>query len=83
MIPQLFEPRGTRAAGRVAKLFIGQGYGFIRLADDREIYFHRADLREGTSFNKLTVGDAVVFELFEDRISGARAVQLQRARRSR
>jgi len=78
-----FEPRGARAVGQIAKLLIGQGYGFVRLRDNREIYFHRADVREGTSFNELSVGDSVVFELFEDRVSGPRAVQLQRARRSR
>jgi cold shock CspA family protein len=74
-----FQPHGSHAAGRIARLFVGQGYGFIRLADNREIYFHRADICEGTSFNDLSVGDAVTFELLEDRVSGPRALQLRRS----
>jgi len=76
-------PRGTVCTGRVVKLFVGQGHGFIRLADDREIYFHRADLREGTSFNEVVVGDSVTFEVLEDAVSGARAVRVRRPRRRR
>ena len=83
MITRPAELRGVRAVGRIVKLFIGQCYGFVRLADTREIYFHRADLREGTAFSELSVGDSVVFELFEDRISGARALQLRRQADSR
>ena len=66
--------RGARTTGRVAKLLIGQGYGFIRLDNERDIFFHRADLQEGTVFNDLRTGDAVTFELFEDSVSGARAL---------
>ena len=83
MVTQPAEPRGISAVGHIVKLFIGQCYGFVRLSDDREIYFHRADLREGTAFSELSVGDSVVFELFEDRISGDRALQLRRQARSR
>ena len=83
MVTRASEPRGIRAVGRVAKLWIGQSHGFIRLPDNREIYFHRADVREGTSFSDLSVGDAVVFELFVDRISGDRALQVRPHKRSR
>jgi hypothetical protein len=76
------ERRGAVSAGRIAKLLIGQSHGFIRLADNREIYFHRSDLEEGTSFNDFTIGDAVIFELLEDAVSGARALRVKR-RRSR
>jgi cold shock CspA family protein len=64
-------------------LFIGQGHGFIRLASGREIFFHRSDMREGTSFNALAVGEHVRFELLEDPVSGPRAlcVELRRSRR--
>ncbi len=64
------------ATGRIIKLMVGQGYGFVRLPNRREIFFHRSDLREGTSFNGLKIGDAVTFELVEDSISGARAVNV-------
>lgn len=72
------EPRGVPTTGRIAKMMVGQGHGFIRLHDDREIFFHRGDLREGTSFNDLQVGDTVAFELLEDSVSGARALRVWR-----
>ena len=75
--------RGTTATGRIAKLFIGQGHGLIRLANQREVFFHRADVQEGTAFNDLRVGDAVTFELFEDAVSGARALHVARRTRRR
>jgi len=83
MVTRLSPARGIRAVGRIAKLWIGQSHGFIRLSDNREIYFHRADVREGTSFSDFSVGDWVVFELFEDCISGARALQVRPQKRSR
>src|SRR5262245_10164418 len=72
--------RGKIATGRIVKMMVGQGHGFVRLTDHREIFFHRADLREGTSFNDLQIGDAVRFELLEDAVSGARALRLMRLR---
>ena len=63
------------------KLFVGQGHGFIRLAGEREIFFHRADVREGTNFNDFMVGDVVTFDLLEDDVSGARAIAVCRQRR--
>ena len=70
--------RVRSACGRIAKLFVGQCYGFIRSVDDRDIFFHRGDIHEGTSFNDFAVGDDVTFELLEDRISGPRALDIQR-----
>jgi cold shock CspA family protein len=74
---------GTLAFGRVTKLQVGQGHGYIRLENAREVFFHRADMRDGTSFNDLHVGADVIFELFEDPVSGARALRVARRRRSR
>jgi cold shock CspA family protein len=34
--------------GTIVRLIIGQSYGFIRLGDRREVFFHRADVQEGT-----------------------------------
>jgi cold shock CspA family protein len=64
-------------------LLVGQGHGFIRLASGREVFFHRSDVHQGTSFNALAVGDRVTFELLEDHVSGPRAlcVELRRPRR--
>ena len=68
------ERRGVPDSGRIVKLFVGQGHGIIRLADGREIYFHRADMQEGTSINDFGIGDPVAFERLDDSISGARAL---------
>ena len=35
--PRLFERRGTPATGRIVRLLVGQGHGFIRLSDEREV----------------------------------------------
>jgi hypothetical protein len=77
------EPRGAAATGRIMKLLIGQGHGFIRIASGREIYFHRSDLDDGVSFNDFAVGDSVSFELLEDAVSGARALKVKQRGRSR
>lgn len=71
------DARGTPSVGRIATLFIGQSYGFIRLANRRDVFFHRSDLCNGVSFNQFAVGDDVAFELLEDRVSGPRAVQVE------
>jgi cold shock CspA family protein len=62
----------------VARLVIGQSYGFIRLKDRREVFFHRSDMSEDTPFNSLEVGQAVAFELIVDAISGPRAIKVTR-----
>jgi cold shock CspA family protein len=61
-------------------LFVGQAHGFIRLASGREVFFHRSDVQDGTSFNAFAVGDCVAFELLEDRVSGPRALRVERRR---
>lgn len=78
-------PRGTPATGKIAKLMVGQGHGVVRSRNDREVFFHRSDLGEGTTFNDLRVGDVVAFELLDDQVSGARALRLvkQSARKPR
>jgi ribosomal subunit interface protein len=48
------------AHGRLAKIFIDRGFGFIETADGREIYFHRNSVL-GASFDKLQVGTKVRF----------------------
>ena len=75
------ERRGAQSAGRIVRLFVGQCHGFIRVANDREIYFHRSDVQHGTSFNDFIVGDAVTFELLDDVVSGARALRVTPRRR--
>lgn len=74
------QPRtGTPATGTIVRLLVGQGHGYIRLADRRDIYFHRGDLSDGTSFNEFAVGDTLSFEVLEDRFSGPRALSVKRS----
>lgn len=50
--------------GEIAELFPEEGYGFIRTADGREIYFHRNSVL-AKPFEDLKVGTKVAF--FEER----------------
>ena len=74
---------GASAKGTIIRLVIGQSYGFIRLRDGREAFFHRADMHDDTPFNTLQIGERVVFELIADVISGPRAIQVARVSESR
>src|SRR5205085_10452954 len=71
------EPRGIAATGRIVKLLVGRGQGFIRVTDGREVFFHRSDIGDGISFNDFAVGNAVNFEVIEDPVSGARALRVR------
>jgi cold shock CspA family protein len=71
--------RSVIARGRITRLSVGQGHGVIRTTSGREVWFHRSDVREGTSFNSFAVGHSVTFELLEDTLSGARAVGVRRS----
>jgi len=75
--------QGASTRGTIARIAVGQAYGFIRLRDGREVFFHRADLHEDTPFNSLQVGELLAFELIVDAISGPRAVQVRRHARSK
>jgi cold shock CspA family protein len=58
-------------------------YGFIRVRNGREVFFHRSDLQDVATFNTLQVGDLVTFSLIDDPVSGARAVRVTRTSRER
>ncbi len=70
--------RGEHMTGRVAQIFYGQGHGFIRAHDGRQLFFHRRDV-PAAHFNALAAGDAVAFEVIEDKLAGPRAVNVKRA----
>jgi cold shock CspA family protein len=70
--------RGHRMTGRIVRVLHGQSHGFIRAEDNRQVFFHRSDVRFAL-FNALAVRDRVVFEVIEDKIAGARAVKVKRA----
>lgn len=46
--------------GQVIKLFPQKGYGFIKLADGREIYFQKNRVLDG-GFDRLKLGTTVSF----------------------
>ena len=71
---------GAATTGRIARIVRGQGHGFIRAADAREVFFHRSDLPEN-AFNALTVDDSVAFEMLEDTVTGPRATKVRKIRR--
>ncbi|MGQ0735634.1 MAG: cold-shock protein [Acidobacteriota bacterium] len=83
MDTRLHQASTVPSTGRIVKLFVGQGHGFIRLPDDREVFFHRSDIREGASINDFAVGDAVKCQLLEDPVSGPRAFHVRHRHRSR
>jgi cold shock CspA family protein len=78
--PRTSVGRGTPLWGRIAKLSVGQGHGYIHASDHREVFFHRADLVKGESINNFAVGHAVTFDLLEDTVSGPRALNVARRR---
>jgi CspA family cold shock protein len=63
--------------GTVKRVIRDRGFGFIRSADGREIFFHRSSL-QGLNFETLKEGDAVEYEL-EDGPKGPRATSVRSA----
>lgn len=69
---------GAPAQGTIVRLFSGQCHGTIRTTAGRDVWFHRNDMRNPVDFNACSVGNAVTFDLIDDRISGARALRVLR-----
>jgi cold shock CspA family protein len=69
------DQRGLPTTGRVARILYGQGFGFIRIDERRDVFFHRKDVFGGM-FNELSVDDGVTLELIEDALTGPRAVRV-------
>ncbi|MCF8061137.1 MAG: cold shock domain-containing protein, partial [Deltaproteobacteria bacterium] len=51
---------GQEVGGMVNKIFAGEGYGFIRSVDGRDIYFHRNAVLDN-DFDRLDIGTGVRF----------------------
>jgi cold shock CspA family protein len=68
---------GVSTRGRIVRLYTGQCHGTIRMANGRNVWFHRSDMVKRAAFNTFVIGDSVTFDLFEDRISGARALRVR------
>jgi putative phosphoribosyl transferase len=58
------KPHAPRAQGRIAQIFLLQGYGFIETPDGREVYFHRNSLSD-LEFKAADVGSTVFFSAEE------------------
>jgi cold shock CspA family protein len=71
------EVTGTPSRGAVSRMAHGQSHGYIRMNGGGDVFFHRSDTAQDL-FNQLEVGVEVTFELIEDRISGARAINVRR-----
>lgn len=61
--------------GTVKRVIRDRGFGFIRSAEGREIFFHRSSL-QNLNFDTLKEGDAVEFDV-EDGPKGPRAIAVR------
>ena len=53
-------PKGT-----IRRLIADRGFGFIRTAEGKDLFFHRSEL-EGVDFNSLREGQQVEFQVRQD-----------------
>ncbi len=63
--------------GKIKKVIVEKGYGFIRAEDGREIFFHMSGL-QGLDIKDLKEGDPVEFDVEKDkRGRGPKAVNVR------
>ncbi|MCL5263957.1 MAG: cold shock domain-containing protein [Chloroflexi bacterium] len=55
--------------GTIARLVRDRGFGFIRMEDGREIFFHATGVK-GATFEDLSEGQSVEFEMETDPRTG-------------
>lgn len=63
------------ATGTIKKLMKDRGFGFIRMNDGKEIFFHRSEC-VGCEFGALDQGQTVEFEVRDDP-KGPRALNVK------
>ena len=63
-------PKGT------IKLISDRGFGFIRMAEGEDLFFHRKEL-EGVDYDSLREGKEVEFEVGRGRIGRLQAVRVR------
>jgi CspA family cold shock protein len=66
------------STGTVKKVVADRGFGFIAAEDGKEYFFHRSSLEETLSFDQLSGGERVEFEV-EPSPKGPRAVKVHAA----
>ena len=65
--------------GNIKRVMKDRGYGFIKVEDGREIFFHMSALKE-LDFNGLMEGDPVECDVQNDKYNrGFKAVNVRRA----
>jgi CspA family cold shock protein len=69
---------GYMIKGSIKRVMKDRGYGFIKVEDGREIFFHMSALQE-VDFNGLVEGDPVECDVEKDRYNrGFKAVIVKR-----
>lgn len=66
-------PKGT-----IRRLITDRGFGFIRTAESKDLFFHRKEL-QGVDFNSLREGHEVEFEIERGRNGRPQAVKVRLA----
>lgn len=61
-----------KQVGYVRRLVLNKNFGFIESNGQDDIFFHKEDCGEGTSYNSLIVGEKVEF-LMDETPKGPRA----------
>ena len=51
------------STGTIKKVISDRGFGFIAAEDGREYFFHRDGLESSLSFDRLTGGEQVAFDI--------------------
>ncbi len=62
--------------GAIKRLVADRGFGFIRTAEGKDLFFHRNQL-EGVDFNSLREGQQVEFEVGKGRDGRPQAVRVR------
>ena len=61
--------------GEIKKVVADRGFGFITAEDGKEYFFHRSSLAGSLDFDRLSGGEAVVFDV-EQSPKGPRAANV-------
>ncbi len=64
------------AKGKIRRLFTDRGFGFIRTAEGKDLFFHQNQL-EGVNYHSLREGQQVEFEVGQGRNGRPQAVKLR------
>jgi len=64
-------PTGPKSRGRIKKMVRDRGFGFIRVEDGKEVFFHRSGMT-GSDYDSVAEGDAVEY-VIQEGPRGARA----------